>query len=172
MPTDSVKGMGKGMLVAAWVIVLALMTWFFSGVEERQYNPNASPQSHNDGSGRPVVTLTRNRMGHYVANGYINAQEVTFLLDTGATGVAMSESTAKRLGLNKGHTINLHTANGIAKGYRTQLKQVRLGDIVLNNISGLISAGMEEHDEILLGMSFLKHLEFTQRGNQLILKQL
>ena len=62
------------------------------------------------------------------------------------------------------------TANGAAISYAAQLDSVSVGDIIMHNVSAGISPGFKGN-EILLGMSFLKHIEFTQRGNTLILRQ-
>ena len=61
-------------------------------------------------------------------------------------------------------------ANGIGTGYATRLDSVRVGEIELRNVSAGVTPGLVT-EEILLGMSFLKHIEFTQRGDKLILRQ-
>ena len=65
----------------------------------------------------------------------------------------------------------METANGVAVGFKTRLNSVRLGDIVVREVSAVFSDGMMD-DTVLLGMSFLKHLEFSQRENRLILRPL
>jgi len=82
------EGMGKNMMIIAWIIAIALATWFFGNLEEERYNPNQSPSSFSE---RDIVKveLERNRYGHYVTTGVIDNQEVVFLLDTGATRVAI-----------------------------------------------------------------------------------
>ncbi|MGH8750716.1 MAG: retropepsin-like aspartic protease family protein [Burkholderiales bacterium] len=158
---------GMTMLVIAWALGFALGYWFFNGWEQRQYNPNPQARLQKQ-SGE--LTLQRNREGHYVAEGEINGARVTFLLDTGATQVALPASVARRLDLKPGQAIALGTANGRAIGYETRLASVRLGPIEMGNVSAVITAGMQG-DTVLLGMSFLKRLEFTQREDRLILKQ-
>jgi aspartyl protease family protein len=157
------------MWLAMWLLVLAMLTWFFNGMLDRQRNPNASPESHSNGQVSEVV-LQRNRQGHYVATGRINNEPVEFLLDTGATDVSVPAGLARELGLKKGARAMFETANGTVSGYMTNLDQVQLGAIALNNIRASINPGMAGHS-VLLGMSFLKHLEFTQRGDQLLLRQ-
>jgi aspartyl protease family protein len=164
------KRMGLAMQIFAWVVFLGLGAFYFSDVLEKQFNPNQSLQTHYTQDGVREVTLQRNKFGHYVTSGEINGQSVTFLLDTGATGVAIPESTAKRLGLQRGRAYQSQTANGMAIGYATMLDLVAVGDIQLRGVRAGIAPGLQE-GQILLGMTFLKHIEFTQRGDTLILRQ-
>ena len=152
------------MLAIAWLMVLAGGWWYFDGWLARQNNPNQQVQTSAGGD----VVLARNRDGHYVASGEINGVPVTFLLDTGATDVALPTRLAQRLGLKRGPEVTLSTANGLARGYRTRLDSVRLGGIVLQDVAAIFSDGMDD-DTVLLGMSFLKRLEFSQQNGQLIL---
>ena len=156
------------MLVIAWLMVFAGIYWFFSGWAARQFNPNphAALQSQ-----QGEVRLQRNRAGHYVAEGEINGNKVVFLLDTGATQVALSTPLAERLALQRGPSVTVQTANGEAIGYQTRLESVRLGPIEVRNVNALVTSGMGD-ETVLLGMSFLKQLEFTQRNGELILKGL
>jgi len=109
-------------------------------------------------------------MGHYLANGEINGRPVTFLLDTGATDISIPALLAKDLGLERGAARRYQTANGTITTYGTRLETVRLGGIVRRQVRAHINPGMRQ-GEVLLGMSFLKHLEMVQRGNQLTLRQ-
>ena len=158
---------GVAMLWLAWLLVMGGGWWLADGWLKRQENPNQQVASRSDG----VVVLQRNRQGHYVADGEINGHSVTFLLDTGATNVAFSERLARELALPRGAAIRLETANGTTVGFATRLQSVRLGDIVVREVNAVFSNGMQD-DTVLLGMSFLKHLEFTQRGDELILRRL
>ena len=161
---------GIGMVVGMWILILAMMTIFFQDWWNDQQNPNQSAMTQVDMSGLRELALERNRWGHYVANGAINGEKVVFMLDTGATDVAIPVSVADRLGLQRGPVQVYQTANGSVRVYATRLASVSLGGIVLHDIRASINPGMEQ-DEVLLGMSFLKHLEFTQLGNTLTLRQ-
>ena len=158
---------GVVMLWMAWLLILGGGWWAADHWLGRQANPNQSPAVNAGGA----VVLERNRQGHYVATGEINGHKVTFLLDTGATSVALSTRLARALDLKRGASIQMDTANGTTVGFQTHLNSVRLGDIVVHQVSAVFSDGMLD-DTVLLGMSFLKHLEFTQRGNKLILRAL
>lgn len=157
------------MVIAAWLVLLAMLSWFFSSYLDRQYNPNEKVQTSTN-VGYNEVVLDRNRYGHYVASGRINGEPVTFMLDTGATIVSVPENMAARLALQKGPAMQVMTANGTVPVYATILDEVQLGGITLTGVRASINPHMEQ-DEILLGMSFLKQLDFSQQGDQLKLRQ-
>jgi aspartyl protease family protein len=168
--TQPPQRLGKGMIYAAWILVLVLLTLFFNHFIERQNNPNPAPVTQYHQEGYRQVILQRNRSGHYVANGSINNQPVVFFLDTGATTVSIPESVALRLNLQRGTPLPVETANGTVTAYSTLIESVALGEIKLYEVRASINPAMSG-EEILLGMSFLKQLEFTQRGDQLTLRQ-
>lgn len=159
-----------------WLIALIWLTIFFflyllsDKFLDLQFNPNKQVQSNIDQHGMVEISLLRNKAGHYVTEGRVNGTPVTFMLDTGATDVAIPEELAEKLGLEKMQQAFYNTANGVISAHQTRLAQVALGEIKMHNIRGSIVPNMNKN-EILLGMSFLKHLEFTQRGNVLILRQ-
>ena len=162
------NGFGKPFMFIAWGLAIALLVWFFQDQLQQQFNPNQDLQTQQMGQ-QLVVQLEQNRMGHYVTNGRINGQPVTFLLDTGATLVAIPEALANRLGLQKGRQGVSQTANGRVITYRTMLDQLTLGGITLTNVEASITPGMDG-DVILLGMSALKQFELTQKGDRLTIK--
>lgn len=164
------KRMGGVMQALAWLVFLGLGVYFFGDLLEGQRNPNREVVTRHTSDGLREVILERNRSGHYVTSGTINGQAVTFLLDTGATGVAVPQDVARRLGLRRGQAYITETANGRATSYAATLDSVGVGDIELRDVAAGIVPGLRM-EEVLLGMSFLKHIEFTQRGNTLVLRQ-
>jgi aspartyl protease family protein len=161
---------GRGMIIVAWLALLVLLYLFFQNVLDRQYNPNQSVVGSVEQGGMKEVLLERNRMGHYVATGAINGVPVVFLLDTGATDVAVPATVAKRLGLRGGPVVRSKTAAGTVDSYLITLDRVSLGPIEMTDVRASILPTMEG-EEILLGMSFLKRLEMVQRGKTLLLRQ-
>ena len=157
------------MLVLAWGIGILLATKFFADWEQSRFNPNRQPVSLVQGE-RIEVLLESNAQGHFVASGRINGEAVVFLLDTGATDVAIPAELAEKLGLARGAPVLLQTANGQTTGYRTVLDSLSLGDIVLRDVRAIVAPGFDG-EQILLGMSALKQLEFTQRAGTLVLRQ-
>jgi aspartyl protease family protein len=165
----SLTKMGRGMWFLAWGLVLLLLTLYFADLEQSWQNPNQQLESRRLENYTEVV-LKRNRYGHYVTSGTINHRPVTFLLDTGATQVAVPMPLAQQLGLPKGAEFRTMTANGIGRSFATRIEHLTIGDIEFRDIPAGIAENMPG-DEVLLGMSVLKHIEFTQRGDTLILRQ-
>jgi len=161
---------GRFMLILAWVGGLAMLTLLFQDALESRFNPNAKPLAQLAQDGRHEVVLERNARGHYVAGGSINGRPVTFLLDTGATDVAVPEDLADRLGLERSGGGITQTANGVVAVWRTTLDRVRLGSIELSAVSASIVPTMAAGDPVLLGMSFLRQVEFVQSDGQLTLR--
>ena len=151
-----------------WLGVLLLLVLFFQDQLQEQYNPNQNLAQQQ--ASAEAVVLQRNRQGHYVASGLINGQEVVFLLDTGATDVAIPEHLAKQLQLRYGRSGQVNTANGVSRTYDTMLDSLSLGGITQRQVPAVIAPGFKS-DAILLGMSFLKHIEFSQRGDTLTLRE-
>ena len=168
-PEEQQRRVGKIMVGAMWLLLLGLLTLFFNNFLEQQHNPNQKIASVQR-DGQQEIVLQRNKYGHYVASGMINQQPVVFMLDTGATDISIPLKVAKRLGLQPGRAVTYQTANGPALNYATQLDSVSLGNITLYNLPASINPNVD-HEDVLLGMSFLKHLEFSQKGNTLTLRQ-
>ena len=113
------------------------------------------------------------RHGMYSVAGSINKQPVKFLVDTGASSVAMNRNTAKKLGIDfryKGTPGWANTANGPVKTYRVKLDSVRVGEIELTNVQGAVLDGSSPR-YILLGMSFLNRVEMQRDGELLLLRK-
>ena len=121
-------------------------------------------------SGAQSATLLSDAQGHFVATGAINGIAVRLLVDTGATQVSLSNSEAKRLGINyiAGQKTLTSTANGVVPTYKVKLDEVRIGDIVLNNVDGMVLAG-DNLPMALLGMSFLNRMEMKRDGETMVL---
>lgn len=168
-PDMNDKQLSQSMVYLAWILFLALLTTAFNKFLDRQNNPNQEITRQYNADNSAEVRLIQNRQGHYLANGYINDEPVTFLLDTGATLISIPAHIARRLKLASGPAIPSTTANGTITVYQTRLKSVRIGAIELKHIRASINPAMK-HDEVLLGMSFMKHLEMIQRDKQLILR--
>lgn len=169
-PANPQRRLGLGMTIAMWLLVLGLLTMFFQDWYDKQHNPNQNAQMQLGSDGQRELVLTRNRAGHYVASGTINGEPVVFMLDTGATDIAIPGPVAQRLRLKQGRAMIYQTANGPVRVFATRLERVTLGEIALQGVRASINPAMRQQ-EVLLGMSFLKHLEFSQKGNTLTLRQ-
>jgi aspartyl protease family protein len=165
---DFISRAGTTMTVVAWIIFLVILFAGFDYLISQRINPNQNIVTTVNGYQKEVV-LQRNSYGHYVSSGTINGHRVTFLLDTGASDIAIPESIANRIELSKGQTIVVKTANGNAKAYRTRLDSVAVGEIKLYDLNATILPNITG-DEILLGMNFLKHFEIIQKGRSLTIR--
>lgn len=119
-----------------------------------------------------TVTLNMDGRGFFHAEGEINGQSVTFLVDTGANSVAMNFSTARRLGIDfeSGTQSIASTANGLTGMYMVILEKVTVGSIEVDNVQAAIIQDPGPA-EILLGMSFLSNLEMNRIGSTMELIQ-
>jgi aspartyl protease family protein len=166
---DVPSRIGKAMLFAAWILVLTILVLFFQRFFEDRRNPNRDVEVALDAQGRAGVVLQRNRAGHYVASGAINGEPVVFLVDTGATDVALSLAVARRLGLSLRAGGMSKTANGNVRTWTARLDSVDLGGLTLRGVPASVLPNMPG-DEVLLGMSYLKRFELLQRGDTLTLR--
>ncbi|WP_189378650.1 retropepsin-like aspartic protease family protein [Thalassotalea profundi] len=169
-PTDPTAKLGKYFIWLAWIIVLVILVFVFQSALEQQINPNSEPEYSLNAQGQAEVILQQNRQGHYVTSGTIHEIPVTFLLDTGATQVSIPAHIADQLNLQATGQGIANTANGQVRIYQTHLNQLSIGNIYLYDVDAHINPGMKS-DKILLGMSALKRLEFSQTGKQLILRE-
>lgn len=167
---DSTLQLGKYFIWISWLIAIGLLFFFFQDVLDKQINPNEIPQSFLNDEGKAEVHLQQNRQGHYMASGFINDKNVDFLLDTGATHVSIPAHIADKLNLPDQGNYYANTANGRIKVFKTTIDQLSIGNIFLYNVAANINPSMHT-DEILLGMSALKRVEFSQTGKQLILRE-
>lgn len=158
---------GKVITILFWLLFMGSLTLFFNGFIQERDNPNHALLELDTMSGE--VVLQRNRAGHYLAPGLINGQPVNFLLDTGATHVSVPAGIAEELGLEKGRRSQVSTANGVISVYQTELSTVQLGGIQLQQVRASINPYMPD-EVVLLGMSFMKHLDMTQRDGVLTLR--
>ncbi len=121
---------------------------------------------------RRELSLPRGPGGHYYLTAKVNGVDMTFLVDTGATDVALGAEHAKKLRLqlqDKDYTKRYHTANGIVRGAPVALRRVQSGRLRLDNVEASVLEG--PLDMPLLGMSFLNRLKgYEVRGDQLVLR--
>jgi len=135
----------------------------------RQALKMGQAHSTSSASSRASVTLAANPQGHFISDGQINGAAVRFVVDTGATLIAMSSADASRIGIRyrDAPTETVSTANGMATAWRVRLDTVRVGDISLTGIEALV---MENQNmPVLLGMSFLNRMEMRRDGQNMVL---
>lgn len=130
----------------------------------------ASMGSANAGNGVSSVTLYADKQGHYVSNCTINGKEFKFLLDTGATTVAMNSGDAKfaNIDYKSGTPVPVSTANGVVMAYSVTLASLKIGAVTLNQVEATVLEGGSP-PIILLGMSALNRLDMKRQDIALTL---
>ncbi len=118
------------------------------------------------------VTIYADNFGMFRLNGKINGQNTQFLLDTGATFIAMSEVEADRLGLNyeTSSKSKIQTASEVVSAWNIKLDNVKVNHISVPNVDAVVLKG-DQPRNVLLGMSFLQHVKLQRNGAAMILEQ-
>ena len=118
---------------------------------------------------RQSVVLVADGQGHFFSEGRVNGGVVRFMVDTGATSIALPAQEANRLGIDyrKGQRGLVQTANGVAAAWRVTLDRVRLGAIELQQVDAVVIE--KGPDIVLLGMSFLNRVEMRREGETMTL---
>ena len=147
------------------IVWLSLAAGIFYLIDNIQ-NPNKMWRL---GDNANEVVLQRGLDGHYRAEALINNQKVSVLVDTGATGVAISQAVADKLQLKSVAAVRTNTANGDSVGYMVRLESVKVGGVEANNVSAMIAPGLG--GDVLLGMSYLGRMDVRLFNNQMTVKQ-
>lgn len=121
------------------------------------------------GASGTKLVLTAGDNGHFFTQGQINGRSVQMMVDTGASAVGLSVADAERLGLayKNGQSGGVSTANGVIQAWRVRLDSVRVGDVVVYGVDGIVSAGSMPY--VLLGNTFLSHFQMTRTNDQMVL---
>ncbi|MBV1914998.1 MAG: retroviral-like aspartic protease family protein [Pseudomonadales bacterium] len=118
---------------------------------------------------RRNVTIPLNAQGQYLTHGLINGQSTELLVDTGASVVAMSETQARQLGIpyvTKGTRGYVETASHTVNSYVVTLDQIDIGGLKAYNVQAVVLEG-DLPSKILLGMSYLRHVELYEKQGML-----
>ena len=111
--------------------------------------------------------------GHFEVEARVDGRRIAFMVDTGASQIALRESDAARLGLRpspRDYTIKINTANGVGRAALVQLRMIEVGNIVVRDLPALVSPD-DALGVNLLGMSFLSRVRWTHERGKLILEQ-
>jgi len=135
--------------------------------------PNAVNAVVADGNSRSVV-ISRDGRGHFQVEGRVDGRQLDFMVDTGASVIALTESDAARLGIHPSHTefsAQVRTANGTVRAAPVNLDMVEVGDIVVRDVPAVVLPD-EALSGNLLGLSFLSRLRrFEYAEGKLVLEQ-
>ena len=130
-----------------------------------------APVSVGSKSGGRRVVLIADSRGHFVNSGTINGRIMQFMVDTGASTVAIGRPDADRMGLNYqgGQPVRMNTANGVAQGWRMKLDSVRIGDVEIFGVEAIVTP--QPMPFVLLGNSFLTEFQMTRTNDQMVLEK-
>ncbi len=129
--------------------------------------------AHSGGQGGETqnTSLTADSRGHFITTGTVNGATIRFMVDTGATSIALGASDARRANVSTANArpVMVQTANGITQAWLVTLDRVRVGDVTLNGVEGIV----HQHDMpiALLGMSFLNRMEMKRDGQTMTLRK-
>lgn len=131
-------------------------------------------REYSDGFAAPSkarLSVARGDGGHYWVAGSIGGQPMQFLVDTGATSIALNEGHARRLGIDyrAGRPIRVNTANGTAQGWQVKLDRVKIGTLEVLGVEAVVLAGGSP-STALLGMSFLNRVSWREEQGALLLE--
>jgi aspartyl protease family protein len=124
-------------------------------------------------SGYRTVTLNSDGRGHFQVDARVEGRSIDFLVDTGASSIALRESSAAKLGIHPSasdYSVRMQTANGVGKAARVQLDRVEVNGITVRNVDALVVPD-EALTTNLLGMSFLSRVKWTHDRGRLVLEQ-
>jgi aspartyl protease family protein len=119
----------------------------------------------------PKLVLFADSRGHFIDQGQINGQSMHYLIDTGASSVAIGRAEAERLGLPflQGQRVQMGTANGSASGWRLRLDSVRIGGLEVRGVEAVVTP--QPMPFVLLGNSFLSEFQMTRQGEKMVLEK-
>ena len=125
-------------------------------------------------AGSRSISIPRDGRGHFETEGRIDGQRIGFMIDTGASMIALNETSAARFGLRPSrndYNATVTTANGTIKAARTRLAMVDVGGLVVRDVDATVLPD-EALSENLLGLSFLSKLKrFEYANGQMVLEQ-
>ncbi|UJF24548.1 retroviral-like aspartic protease family protein [Suttonella sp. R2A3] len=157
---------GTGFALITLLGLAVLFYFYTTDYFSKAHNPNQNVMI-NQSSGELVLQVSQD--GHYRVDGLINGYPVVFMLDTGASGVALNEALAKKIGLEKGMRGQSSTANGLTHNWITHIDLLDMGGIQVRDVRASILPNMD--DEVLLGMNVLGQLNIQQSNGELRLSQ-
>jgi aspartyl protease family protein len=125
------------------------------------------------GAGRSV-TIHRDKRGHFQTEARVDGGYIGFMVDTGASAVALTERDAERIGVRPSRgdfTASVSTANGVVMAARARLASIDVGGLVIRDVDALILPDTALREN-LLGLSFLSRLKrFEYADGKLVLEQ-
>jgi aspartyl protease family protein len=167
------------------VIAFAVVALVVAGTVPRYYSrmahdaaaaanaPRPAPPEPSVSTSPSSLTIRRGDNGHFNVEGSVDGRRMAFLIDTGASVIALRERDAASLGIHPSvndYSAVVSTANGTVRGARVELNRVEVGPLTVYNVAALVLPD-EALGQNLLGMSFLSRVRWEQHNGQLVLEQ-
>ena len=157
---QSVARRSTMMFLLFWLVVMGLMY-----LAMQHFLKPAQAKVQADGS----VRIERGMDGHFRARGYINGQPVTFLVDTGASSVSVTDALAAKAGLEGGEKVRFRTANGERDGRMVVAEEVRVASLIVRDVRVGTGYTGDDSDDALLGQNFLRFFDVQMNGDEMLL---
>jgi len=164
------------------IIIFAAMAMTIAVIVPRLYsgditaanaNVATAPVAAQEPAYARTVTITSGNGGHFQTEAVINGRRLNFMVDTGASLIALRERDAAVLGIHpaeRDYTARVSTANGTVMAARVSLNRVSIGGVAVDDVAALVLPD-QALGQNLLGMSFLSRLRWEQRNGRLVLEQ-
>lgn len=164
------------------IIMFAVVAMTIAVIVPRLYSGDITTANANIATMSPIaqepayartVTITSGDSGHFQTAAVINGRRLDFMVDTGASLIALRERDAAALGIHpaeRDYTARVSTANGVVMAARVSLNRVAVGGVTVDDVAALVLPD-RALGQNLLGMSFLSRLRWEQRNGRLVLEQ-
>jgi aspartyl protease family protein len=166
--------MRQVILIAAIALILAgAVPRYFGNGNSMMTAVSPEDSASQSSSASRGVTIRKGNNGHFQVEAVVDGRRMDFMVDTGATAVALRESDAARLGIHpteREYSMRTATANGIVRVAPVSLDRVEVGDITVHNVAAIVIPD-QALSQNLLGMSFLSRLRWQQENGRLVLEQ-
>ncbi|KTC71713.1 aspartyl protease [Legionella birminghamensis] len=153
---------GRRMFIITWILFFGLLFVFF------YFHGQSGEGSFESHPGKVIITA--DEQGHYRIDGTIDDKPVHFIVDTGATLLAIPERVARDLNLSGRYPITMQIAKGTVEGSLTRVSKLSFGNFTLYDVKAVIILGSEE-DTLLMGMNVLSHFSLTQTNKKLVIEK-
>ena len=148
-------------ILAFWLVVMAGLYWAMDSMRQ----PRAAVVAA-DGA----LVIARGSDGHFRVAGSINGQPVRFMVDTGASLIAVTDALAQQAGLVGGQVTQFRTANGVRQGRVVVAQSVAVGPLVVSGLRVGTGYTGESAGDALLGQNFLQHFEVQMQRDRMLLR--
>jgi len=160
-------------ILAFAVIALIVAALAPRWLTPRQATPVVIATATPEAASARTIAIARGENGHFSIDARVDGRRIGFLVDTGATTIALREDDAARLGIHpapRDYTARISTANGSVMAAPVELNRVEIGDITVRNVTAIVlpDAALSQN---LLGMSFLSRVRWQYQGGKLVLEQ-